>query len=103
MKIHFVTEGSLNGFWDKTEGIDCDVIVFGFNGLENVYYERELDGETGKLEDLAGIKPQVAVAGLVPGGFVGAAGREIIDAAFFEQRLESRGGKMQHKGDGIHL
>ena len=38
MKIHFVTEGSLNGFWDKTEGIDCDVIVFGFNGLENVYY-----------------------------------------------------------------
>ena len=53
MKIHFVTEGSLNGFWDKTEGIDCDVIVFGFNGLENVYYERELDGETGKLEDLA--------------------------------------------------
>ena len=57
----------------------------------------------GKLEDLAGIKPQVAVAGLVPGGFVGAAGREIIDAAFFEQRLESRGGKMQHKGNGIHL
>lgn len=58
MKIHFVTEGSLNGFWDKTEGIDCDVIVFGFNGLENVYYERELDGETGKLEDLAIMSPR---------------------------------------------
>ena len=53
MKIHFVTEGSLNGFWDRTEGVEANVIVFGFNGLEDVYYERELDGETGKLEDLA--------------------------------------------------
>lgn len=53
MKIHFVTEGSLNEFWDRTQGIESDVIVFGFNGLENVYYERELEGDTGKLEDLA--------------------------------------------------
>lgn len=53
MKIHFVTEGSLNEFWDKTKGCDAQVIVFGFNGLETVVYEKELDGETGKLEDLA--------------------------------------------------
>lgn len=53
MKIHFVTEGSLNAFWDKTDGCDSDVIFFGFNGLDDVYYERELDGDTGKLEDLA--------------------------------------------------
>lgn len=53
MKIHFVTEGDLNEFWDKTKGCNSQVIVFGFNGLERVEYEKELKGETCKLEDLA--------------------------------------------------
>ena len=53
MKIHFVTEGSLNEYWERGPKVNCDVLVFGFSGLGEVEYGRELAGETSKLEDLA--------------------------------------------------
>lgn len=53
MKIHFVTEGSVNEYWERAKKQPCDVLFFGFNGLGEVDYRRELDGETSKLEDLA--------------------------------------------------
>lgn len=53
MKIHFVTEGGLNEYWESAKRSDCDLLVFGFEGLGDVDYRRELAGETSKLEDLA--------------------------------------------------
>ena len=53
MKIHFVTEGTLNEYWDHSPACGCDVLVFGFNGLDEVDYARELGGVTTKMEDAA--------------------------------------------------
>lgn len=53
MKIHFITEGSLNEYWDESPAADCDLLVFGFNGLGDVDYASELAGKTSKLEDAA--------------------------------------------------
>ena len=53
MKIHFVTEGSVNEYWERAKKQPCDVLFFGFNGLGEVEYRRELAGDTAKLEDLA--------------------------------------------------
>ena len=53
MKIHFVTEGTLNEYWDHSPACGCDVLVFGFNGLDEVDYARELGGVTSKMEDAA--------------------------------------------------
>ena len=49
MKIHFITEGSLNEYWDASPAADCDLLVFGFNGLGDVDYASELAGKTSKL------------------------------------------------------
>ncbi len=53
MKIHFVTEGSLDEYWQTGGAAPCDVLVFGFNGLGEVDYGSELGGVTSKLEDAA--------------------------------------------------
>lgn len=53
MKIHFVTEGTLNEYWDGAPQTAADVLVFGFNGLGEVDYGSELGGRTSKLEDAA--------------------------------------------------
>ena len=53
MKIHFVTEGSVNEYWENSKKTACDLLAFGFGGLGEVDYRRELSGETNKLEDMA--------------------------------------------------
>lgn len=53
MKIRFVTEGTINEFWDAAPAADCDALVFGFSGLGEVDYANELGGVTSKLEDAA--------------------------------------------------
>lgn len=53
MRICFVSRGTLNGFWDGYGGSDADIIFFGFQGLAEVNYERELKGETNYFEDAA--------------------------------------------------
>lgn len=53
MKIHFVTEGDLQSEAEGAARWNCDVAVFGFHGLGEVDYRRELSGETSKLEDMA--------------------------------------------------
>ncbi len=53
MKIRFVTEGTLNNYWEMGGRTPCDVLVFGFEGLGEVDYARELAGDTSKLEDMA--------------------------------------------------
>ena len=53
MRICFVSRGSLNTFWDNYSGSDADVLFFGFQGLGEVSYEKELKGETNCFEDVA--------------------------------------------------
>ena len=53
MKVRFVTEGGINEYWEGAKRADCDLLVFGFDGLGEVDYRRELAGETSKLEDMA--------------------------------------------------
>ena len=53
MRIHFVTEGTLNEYWESGKAAECDLLAFGYDGLGEVDYRRELAGETSKLEDLA--------------------------------------------------
>ena len=60
MRIHFVTEGTLNEFWDASRAPACDVLVFGFSGLGEVNYARELSGTTSKLEDAAILSREAA-------------------------------------------
>lgn len=67
MRVCFVTEGSVSEYWEGGghKG-GCDVLAFGFCGLGEVDYRRELAGETAKLEDLAILSRElgcVAVAG----------------------------------------
>ena len=52
MKIHFVTEGTLDEYWNAPAAA-CDLLFFGFNGLGTVDYAQELGGVTSKLEDAA--------------------------------------------------
>lgn len=53
MKVRFVTEGGINEYWEGAKRADCDILLFGFEGLGEVDYSRELAGETSKLEDMA--------------------------------------------------
>ena len=53
MRIYFVTEGTLNEYWESGKAAECDLLAFGYDGLGEVDYRRELAGETSKLEDLA--------------------------------------------------
>ena len=53
MRICFVSRGTLNTFWDDYGGSDADILFFGFQGLGEVSYEKELRGETGYFEDAA--------------------------------------------------
>ena len=53
MRICFVSRGSLNSFWDTYGGSDADIVFFGFQGIGEVSYEKELRGETGYFEDAA--------------------------------------------------
>ena len=46
MRICFVSRGSLNSFWDTYGGSDADIVFFGFQGIGEVSYEKELRGET---------------------------------------------------------
>ena len=53
MRIRFVTEGSLAERRAAGTERECDLLMFGFEGLGEVDYRRELAGETAKLEALA--------------------------------------------------
>ena len=53
MRICFVSKGTLNSFWDDYGGSDADILLFGFQALGEVSYERELKGETNFFEDVA--------------------------------------------------
>ena len=71
MRICFVSKGSLNAFSKRrvelTE-VGADVIVFGFNGLGEVSYEKELKGETHYFEEAAALSKRtkaVTVCGCV--------------------------------------
>ena len=67
MKIHFVTEGSIDAYWEGGKKAACDLLLFGFEGLGEVDYRRELAGESEKLADMA-ILSREAGCTVVAGG-----------------------------------
>ena len=54
MKIHFVTEGSIDAYWEGGKKAACDLLLFGFEGLGEVDYRRELAGSS---ENVGGMCP----------------------------------------------
>lgn len=52
MRICFVGQGELRAFKGQNIGA-CELVVFGFNGIAEVSYEKELKGETAWFEDAA--------------------------------------------------
>ncbi len=52
MRVQFISKGSLHSFKDSVEE-SVDVFLFGFNGVGEVSYEKELKGETAFFEDVA--------------------------------------------------
>lgn len=52
MKVRFVSKGSMSAFNDDMEE-KADVFLFGFNGADEVSYERELKGESTFFEKVA--------------------------------------------------
>ena len=60
MKVCFVTEKSLNRYWQEDFGREVpDVLLFGFTGLGLVSYKRELSGETEYFRDVAGLSREI--------------------------------------------
>lgn len=53
MRICFVSGGTANGFSENYGGTEADVLFFGFDGLGEVDYRKELKGETAYFEDVA--------------------------------------------------
>ena len=53
MKICFVPKEGLSDFWDRTGGVEADVIFFPLFEDTIVSYEKELRGETNYFEDVA--------------------------------------------------
>ncbi|MBQ8295439.1 MAG: hypothetical protein IJX87_03285 [Clostridia bacterium] len=53
MKVGFVTENTVRAFRKKYDGEAADLLVFGFSGLGEVSYEKELKGETDFFKDVA--------------------------------------------------
>ncbi len=53
MRICFVSKGRLQAFKESCDGGKADLIVFGFDGMGVVSYEKELKGESGFFEDAA--------------------------------------------------
>ena len=53
MRIGFVSKDSLRAFKESWNGEQADLFVFGFEGMGEVSYEKELKGESGFFEDAA--------------------------------------------------
>ncbi len=53
MKIRFVGRGKVKSFKESYESEGEDLILFGFNGMGVVSYEKELSGESGFFEEAA--------------------------------------------------
>ncbi len=73
MRICFVCQGSLRDYTEACTQKDCereevDLIFFGFNGMGEVSYERELKGETSLFEEAARLSKErncVVVCGCI--------------------------------------
>ena len=64
MKVCFVTEGSLDEFWETgiREVGSPDLLIFGFHGLRSLSYKKELDGETEYFQDIAILSKELGCA-----------------------------------------
>ena len=53
MKIRFVSRGRLREFRENYEGVDEELLLFGFDGMGEVSYEKELKNESDEFEQIA--------------------------------------------------
>ena len=53
MKIRFVSRGRLREFRENYEGVDEELLLFGFDGMGEVSYEKELKNESDEFEKIA--------------------------------------------------
>lgn len=53
MRIGFVCRGKVGAFLKSGEGEEADLLLFGMQGADEVYYEKELDGVTAVFEETA--------------------------------------------------
>lgn len=62
MDCCFITDGTINEIWQEklASVVDCELVVFGFNGLGLVSYKSELDGKTEYFQDLARFSRQIS-------------------------------------------
>ena len=68
MKIALVGEGTLRAYKETEPSESAELVLFGFNGIEKVSYERELKGESTYFEDVALLskrKKAVVVCGCI--------------------------------------
>ena len=84
MKVHFVTEGSVGAYGDAPRKEECDVLLFGFGGLGEVDYCRELAGETQKLEDAAILSRELGCV-VVAGAYTDSCGMRYKSAVVAEK------------------
>ncbi len=67
MQIKFVSRGSVSGYAQTTEE-GTEILLFGFDGLGEVSYEKELKGETAYFEEVAKLSKRencVVVSGCI--------------------------------------
>ncbi len=68
MRIRFVSKGSLRDFKNRPEEEGADITLFGFEGMGEVSYEKELKGESSFFEDgalLSKAEKNIVVCGCI--------------------------------------
>lgn len=53
MRVGFISENSLQTYKEKGNNEKAEILLFGFNGIGEVSYEKELKGESGFFEEAA--------------------------------------------------
>lgn len=96
MRICFVSKGSLQAFKDSYDGEHADLIVFGFDGMGEVSYEKELKGESGFFEDAA-LLSKTAKTALVCGCITDTRGHKRKSA------VVAQNGRLSGVSDMLHI
>ncbi len=100
MRIQFISKGSLRKFGENFDGEKVDLILFGFNGMGEVSYEKELKGETTYFQDAALLSKKGKTT-VVSGCITDTRGHKRKSALVAEKGRLSGVSDMLHVTDGI--
>ncbi len=96
MQVRFVSRGKVQGYAEGGEKERADVILFGFDGLGEVSYEKELKGESSYFEEVARLS-KIEDCVVVSGCITDARGHKRRSAVVAE------GGKILGVADGMFV